>query len=88
MELEERKRPPLSADFHREERYKSRNLQTTAAGSPNILRSPDEVPNVKILSSHYIGLLSGRGCLQLFPGLFLQAETSVSSVPAYSDIFC
>ncbi|SDL10588.1 hypothetical protein SAMN05216191_101795 [Paenibacillus jilunlii] len=54
MELEERKRPPLSADFHREQRYKSRNLQTTAAGSPNILRSPDEVPNVKILSSLYM----------------------------------
>ncbi len=54
MELEERMRPPLSADFHREQRYKSRNLQTTAAGSPNILRSPDEVPNVNILSSLYI----------------------------------
>ncbi|CQR53992.1 hypothetical protein PRIO_1664 [Paenibacillus riograndensis SBR5] len=65
MELEERMRPPLSADFHREQRYKSRNLQTTVAGSPNILRSPDEVPNVKILSSLYIisfffGI--GRGC--------------------------
>ncbi|SDM05861.1 hypothetical protein SAMN05216191_108103 [Paenibacillus jilunlii] len=56
MELEERMRPPLSADFHREQRYKSRNLQTTAAGSPNILRSPDEVPNVNILSSLYIDM--------------------------------
>ncbi len=56
MELEERMRPPLSADFHREQRYKSRNLQTTAAGSPNILRSPDEVPNVNILSSLYIAI--------------------------------
>ncbi|WP_198536690.1 hypothetical protein [Paenibacillus sp. DMB5] len=39
MELEERERPPLSADFNREERIKSGNLQTTAAGSPNILWS-------------------------------------------------
>ncbi|CQR54033.1 hypothetical protein [Paenibacillus riograndensis] len=60
MELEERMRPPLSADFHREQRYKSRNLQTTAAGSPNIPRSPDEVPNVNILSSLYIVIYYGE----------------------------
>ncbi|NOU84005.1 hypothetical protein GC101_34685 [Paenibacillus sp. LMG 31459] len=38
MELEERERPPLSPDFNRAQRFNRRNLETTAAGSPNIHR--------------------------------------------------
>ncbi|MEK5256010.1 hypothetical protein NST74_21270 [Paenibacillus sp. FSL F4-0125] len=37
MELEERKRPPLSPDFIRQWWYKSENLETTAAVSPKFL---------------------------------------------------
>ncbi|WP_339815416.1 hypothetical protein [Paenibacillus sp. FSL R5-0928] len=43
--------PPLSADFYRYQRLKSGNLQTTAAGSPNILWSHGSSLNRKITSS-------------------------------------
>lgn len=44
MELEERKRPPLSPDFIRQWRYKSENLETTAAVSPKFPRNDTMIP--------------------------------------------
>ncbi|MFD1908484.1 hypothetical protein ACFSQ7_37565 [Paenibacillus rhizoplanae] len=65
MELEERQRPPLSPDFHREERNKSRNLGTTAAGSPNVHRSDDEASSsslfrfsVEYFKQHILRIIS------------------------------
>lgn len=45
MELEERKRPPLSPDFIRQWRYKSENLETTAAVSPKFPRNDTMIPS-------------------------------------------
>ncbi|MHA6529034.1 hypothetical protein [Paenibacillus sp. BAC0078] len=44
MELEERQRPPLSANFHREERYKSRNLQTGSGRKSKHSPQYDQTP--------------------------------------------
>ncbi len=62
MELEERQRPPLSRISTANSGINQEICRTTAAGSPNILRSVRlnpriEVPNVNILSSLYIEYL-------------------------------